>query len=157
MSEVGLKRSDPVSIAVGVLLLGVAAVVWWDMTRLELSSTYGLGPKAMPATIAIGLVLLAVANFVIAIRGDVPEREPADPRALMLILGGFAVLIALIGVGGGFIPGVAVLFATTAAAFGRKGFLIDLLIGLALGIVIELLFAKFLSLSLPEGPIERLF
>lgn len=157
MSEVGARRADPVSAAVGVLLLGAAALVWWDMTRLELSSTYGLGPKAMPAVIAIGLVLLAVANFAVAWRGDVPEREPADPRALMLILGGFAVLIALIGIGGGFIPGVAILFAATAAAFGRKAFLVDLAIGFVMGIVVELVFAKFLSLSLPEGPIERLF
>lgn len=157
MSGAGTKRADPIGAAVGGLLLGVAALVWWDMTRLELSSTYGLGPKAMPAVIAIGLVLLAVANFAIAYRGEVVEREPADPRALMLILGGFGVLIALIGIGGGFIPGVAILFAATAAAFGRRAFLVDLLIGFVIGLVIELVFGKLLSLTLPEGPIERLF
>lgn len=157
MGGVAGRRADTVGVVVGVLLLAAAVLVWWDMTRLELTSTYGLGPKAMPAVIAIALVLLAMANFTIAWRGEVPEREPADPRALMLILGGFAVLIALIGIGGGFIPGVAVLFACTAAAFGRKAFLVDLLIGFVLGLLVELLFAKFLSLSLPEGPIERLF
>ena len=52
--------------------------------------------------------------------------------------------------------GTAILFATTSAAFGRKAFLIDLLIGAVLAVIIYLLFAKLLTLSLPAGPIEHL-
>ena len=74
----------------------------------------------MPIVIASGLVLLALGNLVMAWRGDLPERESADPRAIVLILGGLAALIALIGLGGGFIPATAILFAATAAAFGRR-------------------------------------
>ena len=71
-------------------------------------------------------------------------------------LGGLAVLIALIGFGGGFIPATAILFATTSAAFGRKAFMTDLLIGFGLAFVIFLIFDKLLTLSLPSGPLERL-
>ena len=65
--------------------------------------------------------------------------------------------LAIIGLGGGFIPATAVLFAATATAFGRRAILTDLGIGIVLGLVVYLLFAKLLTLSLPVGPIESLF
>ena len=74
----------------------------------------------------------------------------------MLILGGLAALIALIGFGGGFIPATTILFAATAAAFGRRAILTDLAIGFVLG-------ARRLSAvrqapdAVPaDGPLERL-
>ncbi len=147
---------DPAGVVIAVALLVLAAVVWWDMTSLRISSVYGIGPKAMPIVIAGGLALLSVGNFLMALRGDLPERESADPKAVLLIIGGLAALIALIGLGGGFIPGMTILFATTAAAFGRRAFLVDLAIGFVLGVVVYLLFVKLLTLSLPMGPLERL-
>jgi putative tricarboxylic transport membrane protein len=110
----------------------------------------------MPFMVAGGLALLAVGNFALAMTGSLPEREPIDWRAILLILGGLAVLITLIGLGGGFMPATTILFATTAAAFGRRAFLSDLLIGIVLSAVVYLLFTKLLTLSLPMGPIERL-
>ena len=68
----------------------------------------------------------------------------------------FAALIAIIAFGGGFIPATAVLFAATAAAFGRKAVIVDLIIGAVLGSAAYLLFDKLLTLSLPAGPLERL-
>ena len=122
-----------------------------------MSPVYGVGPKAVPLAVAAGLAVLALANFALAWRGDFPSRESLDPKAIALILGGFAALIAIIGLGGGFIPATAVLFATTAAAFGRRAMLADLAIGLVLGAIAYLMFDKLLALSLPAGPIERLF
>ena len=87
-----------------------------------------------------------------ALRGDLTERESADPGAFLLIMGGLAALIALIGLGGGFILATAVLFAATSAAFGRRALMIDFLIGLVLGLVAYLMFDKLLTLSLPAGP-----
>ena len=150
------RRVDPAGIAVAVLLLVLAGVIFWDMSQLKLSQTYGLGPKAMPIVVATGLVLLAIGNAVTAFTEDFPEREEADPKAILLILGGVVALIVLIGIGGGFIPATAILFVATATAFGRRAFVTDLVIGLALGLVAYLVFAKLLSLSLPVGPIESL-
>jgi putative tricarboxylic transport membrane protein len=45
----------------------------------------------------------------------------------------------------------------TAAAFGRRAFFIDLAIGFVLGLAVYLVFTKLLALSLPAGPLERLF
>jgi putative tricarboxylic transport membrane protein len=150
------RKADPAGLIVAALLALTAAVIAWDASRLELGQTYGLGPKAMPYVVAVGLVLLAIGNLVMGLRGDLPPRERSDPKAIVEILGGLAMLIAIIGFGGGFIPATTILFAMTALAFGRRAFLIDLAIGFVLAFAIYLIFDKVLSLSLPAGPLERL-
>jgi putative tricarboxylic transport membrane protein len=149
-------KPDLAGLAIAAALLVAAVAVLWDAGGLSLAATYGIGPKAMPYVIAAGLVLLAVANAAMAWRSGFPPREDFDARAIVLILGGFAVLIAIIDFGGGFIPATAILFAATAAAFGRRAFHIDLAVGAALAVAVFLLFDKLLTLSLPAGPIERL-
>jgi putative tricarboxylic transport membrane protein len=154
--ETAGRKVDRAGLAICALLLLLAVVMFWDTTTLQLAPTYGLGPKAMPIVVATGLVLLAIGNAIMAMRGEFPAREEAEPKAILLILGGLVALIAIIGLNGGFIPATAILFAATSAAFGRRAFLVDLGIGLALSVVVYLLFAKVLTLSLPMGPIERL-
>ena len=150
------RRVDPAGIVVAVLLAVLAGIIVWDMTTLQITSTYGVGPKAMPIVVAVGLALCAIGNFYLALRGEFPEREQAAQGPILLILGGLAAVIGLIWLDGGFIPAMTILFATTATAFGRRSYLVDLAIGFALAIGVYLLFAKLLSLSLPTGPLERL-
>jgi len=156
MNKPQTHKADPAGIVVAALLALTAAVVAWDASRLELGQTYGLGPKAMPYVVAAGLTLLAIGNLVMGLRGGMPARESTDPKAIIQILGGLAALIAIIGLGGGFILATTVLFATTAAAFGRRAFRADLAIGFVLSFAIYLMFDKLLTLSLPAGPLERL-
>ena len=151
------RRFDPAGVVVAAILAVLAGVIIWDMTTLQITQTYGVGPKAMPIVVAAGLGLLSIGNIVMAFRGDFPEREQADHLPILLILGGLAAVIVLIGIGGGFIPAMTILFAATSAAFGRRAILTDLAIGFALGLGAYLMFAKLLSLSLPTGPLERLF
>ena len=105
----------------------------------------------------MGLGILAIGNLVEALRGNLPARESADPKAVWLILGGLAMLIAIIGLGGGFILATTVLFVSTATAFGRREIIIDLVIGVVLTTLIYVAFSRLLTLSLPAGPLERLF
>ena len=149
-------RPDSAAMAIAAVLLALAAVVLWDTMSLQLATTYGIGPKAMPYVVAAGLALLAAGNLVLAWRNDFPPREELDLRALVLILGGLVAMIAIIGLGGGFIAATTILFAATSAGFGRRALHIDVPIGLVLGLVIYLLFDKLLTLSLPAGPLERL-
>ena len=150
------RRFDPAGGVIAAALVVLAGIILWDASRLQITSAYGVGPKMMPIVVACGLIVLAIANLVMAMRGDLPPRESADPKAILLILGGLVALITIIGLGGGFIPATAILFATTSAAFGRTSFVTDLIIGLVLGLVIFLIFDKLLTLSLPLGPLERL-
>jgi putative tricarboxylic transport membrane protein len=153
----GIAGHDTAGMVIAGLLLLLAVVIFWDTSTLQLATTYGIGPKAMPYVIATGLVVLAIGNFLLAWRADFPAREDIDLQAIMLILGGLAALIAIIGLGGGFIAATTILFAATATAFGRRAVHIDLVIGLALAVAVYLLFDKLLTLSLPAGPLERLF
>ena len=151
------RRIDVAGLVIALLLLALAGLVWWDMTKLQILSPYDLGPKVMPIVVSIGLTLLAIGNAVGALRGDLPARDSLDWKPIALILGGLACLIILIAIGGGFMIGTALLFATTSAAFGRRAFLMDLLIGAVIAVFVYVLFAKLLTLSLPAGPLERLF
>jgi putative tricarboxylic transport membrane protein len=150
------SRPDVAGMAIAGVLLTLAAVILWDTASLQLATTYGIGPKAMPYVVAGGLALLSAGNLLMAFRGGFPPREEVDRRAVALILGGLAALIAIIGLGGGFIAAATILFATTSAAFGRRAIHIDLAIGFVLALAVYLTFDKLLTLSLPAGPLERL-
>ncbi|WP_229166344.1 tripartite tricarboxylate transporter TctB family protein [Bradyrhizobium altum] len=137
-------------------LAGLAAVLVWDASKLPSTTMYGMGPEAMPIVIAIGLVILAVGNLIDALRGNLPPRESMDPKPVWLIIGGLALLIAIIGLGGGFILATSALFVTTSAAFGRRAVAADTAVALVITTLIYLAFDKLLTLSLPAGPLERL-
>jgi putative tricarboxylic transport membrane protein len=151
------SRLDKAGLVIAAGLAAMAGVVTYNASTFQNVATYGMGPKQMPYIIAIGLGVLAVGNLVMALRGELPRREHADMRAVWMILGGLAALIAVIGLGGGFIIATTILFAATATAFGRRAIHIDLAIGFVLATVIYLAFGKLLTLSLPAGPLERLF
>ena len=149
-------RRDQSSILVGFILLFLAGVLYYDTYAVDRAVSYGVGPTAMPKVIAIGLVILGVLSILSGIKGRHFEIEWTDWRAVFTIVGGFLLLTLLIGIGGGFIPAMTVLFAITSYAFGRRAILADLAIGAVLSVAIYLLFSKLLALSLPRGPIENL-
>ena len=150
------RRVDRAGVVIALALAALAAVLVWDSRQLQSNTIYGMGPEVMPVVIAVGLGLLAIGNLFDALRGNLPARESADPRAVLLILGGLALLIAIIGFGGGFILATSALFVTTSTAFGRRAILADTAIALVLTTLIYLAFDKLLTLSLPAGPLERL-
>jgi putative tricarboxylic transport membrane protein len=156
MSSERTGRVDRPALVIGIGLLAIAGIVAWDTSRMAITATYGIGPEAMPYLIAVFLAILGVGHLVSALREGLPVPEGADYGAIGWISAGLIGLIGSIGLGGGFIIGTAILFALTARAFGRRALLIDVGIGLVLGVLIFFLFNNLLSLTLPEGPLERL-
>lgn len=150
------RRVDRAGLVIAALLAALAAVLVWDARGLQSTAMYGMGPEAMPMVVASGLALLAIGNFIDALRGNLPARESTDPVPVFLILVGLALLIVIIGFGGGFILATSALFVTTSAAFGRRAILVDSIIALVMSILIYLAFDRLLTLSLPTGPLERL-
>ncbi len=151
------RRIDRPALVVAALLLALAGVVAHDASRQTITSTYGVGPTAMPYVVCAGLVALGLAHLFVAFKDGIPKPEAADNAAVLWIIGGLAGLIACIGIGGGFALATAIVFACTARGFGRRALLVDGLIGFGLGLVIFLAFSKLLTLNLPSGPLERLF
>ncbi len=155
-SPQGARQVDRAGVVIAVLLAALAAVLAWDASALSAGAMYGVGPRGAPIIVAIGLGLLAIGNLFDALRGNLPARESADPKPVLLILAGLALLIGIIGFGGGFILATTALFVATSAAFGRRAILVDLAIALAMSTLIYLAFDRLLTLSLPAGPLERL-
>ncbi|KRR01351.1 tripartite tricarboxylate transporter TctB [Bradyrhizobium jicamae] len=154
--EPAARRVDPAGLVVAAVLAVLAVVLVLDARQLPATTMYGMGPEAMPIVVAVGLGLLAIGNLIDGLRGNLPPRESADFKPVLLILGGLALLIAIIGFGGGFILATSALFVTTSAAFGRRALLADLIIALVMTTLIYLAFDRLLTLSLPAGPLERL-
>ena len=92
--EPASRRVDRAGVVIALALAGLAAVLVWDSRQLQTTTMYGMGPEVMPVVIAVGLGLLAIGNLIDALRGNLPPRESADPKAVWLILGGLALLIA---------------------------------------------------------------
>jgi len=156
-NDASSRSPDKPALIVGVLLLIVAAVVWYDASQQTITSNYGLGPTAMPYVVTAGLAILGLSHFVVAFREGLPKPDQADRGALLWIVAGLVGLIASIGFGGGFVLAITLVFACTARGFGRRAFLVDAIIGFVLGLAIFLIFAKVLTLILPAGPFEQLF
>ena len=150
------RRVDRAGLVIAAALAALAAVLVWDASKLGSTTMYGMGPEAMPIVIAAGLAILAIGNLIEALRGNLPARESADPKPVWLIIAGLALLIAIIGFGGGFILATSALFVTTSAAFGRRAILADSAIAIVMTTLIYLAFDRLLTLSLPTGPLERL-
>ena len=151
------RRADKRALAVGLALFVFAALVWRDGAAQTLSATYGIGPAAMPYVVAMALAALGLGHIVVGFRDGLPVPEQADGIAIGWIAFGLVALLLCIAFGAGFILATTILFAATARAFGRRALLVDATIGVGLGVAIHLLFSKLLTLSLPAGPLERLF
>jgi len=159
MSDGGTARPRPgvdragIVIALGLIALAVVLIV--DARNIQANVVYGMGPQVMPIMIAVGLIVLAIGNGINALRGATPEPEDMQFGPVLMVLGGLAAMIAIIGLGGGFIPAMTILFAATATAFGRRAILTDLILGFVIATVIYLVFNKLLTLGLPAGPLEQ--
>jgi putative tricarboxylic transport membrane protein len=129
--------------------LGVFAVAGAFTIQGE-SAYAGVGPRAVPLLVGGALTLAGLAFGASVLRGATfPASEPpADRRALALVLAGLAAAIA--GMTAlGFPIAATLVFMATARAFGSRRLVIDVLIGLALGIVVYVAFARGLGVSLP--------
>lgn len=144
-------------LVVGLGLLVLAAIVALDASRLPAGALYGVGPAAPAIIVAAGLTLLGIATLVAAWRGASEEAPSVDAGPVLAILFGLALLIAVVALGGGFVPAFTILFAATAWGFGSRALHWDLAIGFTLALAIYLSFTKLLALTLPQGPLERLF
>lgn len=151
------RRPDWAALAVAAILIAIAGVIFVDAARLREVSGYSpVGPATVPYAIAIALVLLAIWTIVAAFRGDFPEREKQEIKPVVWVIGGLAAQMLLLNTAG-FSIATGILFAATAAGFGKRKIWISLPVGIVLCLVVWLIFAGLLQLSLPAGPLERLF
>lgn len=150
------RRPDVAAFAVAALLAVLAAVIFWSTARMGSVAQYArIGPTVFPYAIAAMLAFLALGTAIAAWRGDFPARERDDPGPLAWITGGLVVQMLLLNTAG-FSVATGVLFAATARGFGRGPLWQTIPIGIVFAFVIWFIFSRGLSLTIPEGPLERL-
>lgn len=142
------------------LALGVFVFVGAFSIRLPGAGTQ-VGPRVFPFLVATILVISAAMVLIGVVRGhlaELEEGEDVDTHAktdwitLAKITGFVVAHIALLEpIGWPF--AAAVLFGGVAWSLGAKRWWVALLIGLALGFAVYLLFGGLLGLSLPSGPL----
>jgi putative tricarboxylic transport membrane protein len=149
---------DLAALAVAAVLMALAGLLLWDAAQLGGGPAYArVGPGTATKLVAAGLGALGILTGLMAVRGGFLEPEPYNLSHVLQIVAGFAATIAIIALGGGFILAMTVLFAATAWAFGRRAPVTDFAVGFALALGAYLAFTRLLTLSLPAGPLERLF
>ncbi|MFD1744345.1 tripartite tricarboxylate transporter TctB family protein [Rhizobium helianthi] len=151
------RRPDWAALVIAAVLVALSATIFIDAARLREVTGYSpVGPATVPQWIAIALLLLAIWTVVAAFRGDFPERDRQEIKPVVWVIGGLAAQMLLLNTAG-FSIATGVLFAATAAAFGKRKIWISLPVGIILCLVVWLIFAGLLQLSLPAGPLEHLF
>lgn len=103
-------------------------------------------PRVSP--LATRLMLVALAGFIIALAGSY-WSVILGPSGVWLngLYGGIAPLIGFLS---------TLVFVAALTLRPKRAGIRDLAIGIALGAVIYVLFTRLLTLSLPQGPLERL-
>ncbi|WP_181703558.1 tripartite tricarboxylate transporter TctB family protein [Chthonobacter albigriseus] len=161
MSELGSQRDerrpDRAALVIAAGLAVLSGVIFWNTASIGTAGSYArIGPTAFPYAIAGALLLISIGTALRAWRGHFPVREADEPAPILWIVGGLAAQMLLLKVAG-FAIATGILFALTARGFGRGPLWMTLPIGIGLSLAIWLVFARLLQLSLPAGPLERLF
>ncbi|MFC4139639.1 MULTISPECIES: tripartite tricarboxylate transporter TctB family protein [unclassified Microbacterium] len=141
-----------------MLALGVFALVGVFSIHVPVGVT--VGPTVFPIFVSVTLLASAAAVLVGVLRGrraEVEDSEDIDPDAktdwltLVKIVGALIAHLLLIDVIG-WAPAAAVLFGLVAWSLGAKRWWMAFLIGLVVGLAVQIVFGGFLGLSLPWGP-----
>jgi putative tricarboxylic transport membrane protein len=141
-----------------MLALGVFALV--GAFSIHVPVGVKVGPTVFPIFVSLVLLGSAAAVIVAVLRGhraQLEEGEDIDPDArtdwltLAKIVGAVVAHLLLIDVIG-WAPAAAVLFGVVAWALGAKRWWLAFVIGLALGVVVQVVFGGLMGLSLPWGP-----
>lgn len=151
------RRPDGAALVIAIVLAAIAGVIFWDVSRLSGAAGYSqVGPTTVPYAIAYCLIGLAIWTAAEAVRNEFPARERQQFGPVIWIVGGLAAQMLLLKVAG-FSIATGLLFAMTAAGFGKRKLWLTIPIGIVFAFVVWVIFAKLLQLSLPTGPLEHLF
>ena len=149
------RRPDGAALFVAVILAGLGAVLLWQAGALPDKGGYaGIGSDAAPRFLGYGLWVLALGHVIRALRigGTAVFLEPVPVLWVVLGLGLQVMLLKPLG----FAVASGLLFACTAAGFGRRKLWLTAPIGVVLALGIYGAFDQILRLKLPAGPLENL-
>jgi putative tricarboxylic transport membrane protein len=153
----GGRRPDISALVIAGLLGLLSAVVFVQTRAMPATAQQSqVGPATAPYVIAGFLAVLAVGHVVMAFRHGLPPREADRVGPMLWIVGGLVAQMLLLKPAG-FSLATGLLFACAAKGFGKGPLWLTVPLGIAIAFAIYLVFGGLLDLSLPAGPLERLF
>jgi putative tricarboxylic transport membrane protein len=143
-----------------LVVLGIGVVALSQAFAIRESAGYSVvGPRFFPIVVAVGLVLWGVAFLIrttsLAPDDDLAEQAAAEEAAthwatvltIMALLVIYVYALAPLG----YALATALFFPVVARIMGSRNLLRDLLTGILLGLVIYIVFTRFLGVRLPAG------
>jgi putative tricarboxylic transport membrane protein len=111
----------------------------------------GVGPRVFPVIIGSALLVLGIAFGASVRRQASPAAgEPVRRAAMGWIVAGLALAVVAMQPLG-FPVAAAAIFSFTARGFGSRRILRDVAMGVALGVLVYVVFSRGLGVSLPAG------
>lgn len=150
------RRPDGAALTIAVALALLGGLLVWQAAVIPDKGGYaGIGSGALPRFIGIGLFGLAAAHVWTALR--VGAEPMARPRMgpVLWVIGGLTLQILLLRTAG-FSIASGLLFAMTAAGFGKRRLLVTVPVGVGMALAIYGVFDQLLKLKLPAGFPETL-
>jgi putative tricarboxylic transport membrane protein len=143
---------------VGPAFIALAALVFYDSRGIEAGDLYaGVGARAFPDIVSLGLLLIGIGLSFSALRGKIEFKLIDAEQGLALPLKNFGLvalgllLCVVLMKYVGFIPATAALFFCTARAFGARGPFWPFFIALALPTAVYLVFFYVIGVQLPRA------
>ena len=141
-------------VAAGLAALGVL-LIWQGNAIPDKGGYAGIGSGDVPKFVGYGLLALALGHVWTGLRIGATARVHPQIVPVLWIVGGLALqLMVLRPLGFGIASGL--LFACTAAGFGKRNLALTLPIGVVLSLLIYGVFDQLLRLKLPAGLLENL-
>jgi putative tricarboxylic transport membrane protein len=150
------RRPDGAAFIIAAVLAGLGALLIWQGRAIPDKGGYaGIGSGDLPVFIGGVLLLLALAHVIKGLRHGAAAVPRQQPQAVLFIIGGLALQLILLKPLG-FSIASGILFACTAAAFGKRKFYVSLPAGIAFAFLVYGIFDRLLQLNLPGGFLENL-
>ncbi len=147
-----------VDVVVAAILAVIGGVVMLDSLRIGIGWAAD-GPEAGFFPFYVGLLLSASA-MVTLVRGLVATKRDLDVfvelagfRRVLAVLIPSIVYVAAVGLVGIYVAS-ALLIAAFMRAFGRYGYAFCCALGVAIAVVLYLMFELWFQVPLPKGPLE---
>ncbi|HMS96241.1 MAG TPA: tripartite tricarboxylate transporter TctB family protein [Tabrizicola sp.] len=150
------RRPDGAAFIIAAILAGLGTLLIWQGAVIPDKGGYaGIGSGHLPIFVGGGLLLLAMAHVWKGLRHPVAALPRQQPAPVLFIVGGLALQLILLHPLG-FSIASGILFACTAAAFGKRNFAVSLPVGFGFALAVYGVFDQLLKLNLPAGFPETL-